>query len=125
MAEAKDKTPYKDEKPTGAKARANEDEGNSHVSRDVFTEPALAFLANAQTAVDAQGIERITSPSYGDFVPAPMEASDEEKAHAEKVAKVVKEARERRLGQLQGEIKDEDRAKNNPGEGGSVTSPSS
>lgn len=87
--------------------------------------PALKGISDGQTSVDANGIERVVVPPGTDWVPAPMEATDEQKEHLEKVNKVFDKARETRTAALSGnkvpDIKNADRQVNDPGQGGSQT----
>lgn len=124
MADAT-KTPYDEKKVSGAKARANDDtDGNSHVSKDVFTNPHKAFLANTYTVEDARGVERVVEPSMTPFTPAPVDPDEDAVKHMAALAKEFEKAKKVRLAGYQGEIKDEDRAKNVAGDGGSQSVPS-
>lgn len=129
-----------DGKKTGAARRAelNEDD-NNFVSQDTFENPALKTLANTGTVVDGFGIERIVTVGDNDFVPAPLEATNEQKAAAKEFESKLAEARDKRTTALNGgaksadegakaatELSDvgtEDRAPNNPADAGSQEGP--
>lgn len=98
------------------------DEGR-FTSLDTFANPSEKALYSMKTTTDGQGIERIVAPLAGTFVPAPLEATDEQKAAAERREAMFDKASKERQAALTSEIKDEDRAPNNQAVGGSQTSP--
>lgn len=114
-----------DERTQELNKDAGKDKGDRFTSTDTFANPAEKFLANTQTVVDGLGIERIVSPNTSGFVPAPMEATDEQKEAAKRFEQMFTAASKQRVGQLKAEIKDEDRALNNQADGGSQSSPAS
>lgn len=118
-------TTTQDGKKTGSAARAEAADDNSYVSKDTFNNPALLELTTTATATDAQGIERIVIPSTEAFTPAPMEATDKQKAHLEKFNTTLEEAAKTRSELLSGKVSDNDRAPNVPGDSGSQTGPAS
>lgn len=97
----------------------NDKQGDSFVSQDKFDNPHEKALLNTPTVTDANGIERIVGSPTTEWTPAPLEASDEEKAAAERRNKMFDEASKTRAALLKGEVKDEDRALNDPSQGGS------
>lgn len=110
-----------DGKKTGAAARAEQAEDNSFVSKDVFENPALRTLTLTGTAVDAGGTERVVVTNSERFEPAPLEATDEQKAHMEAFNAKLESAAKERAALLSTETKDEDRVPNEPYNAGSQT----
>lgn len=110
-----------DKTTSGAKARAERHDDDTFTSKDTFENPSLKTLANTATVEDGQGIERVVGVSTDAFVPAPTEATKEQKAAATKLEKILADAKETRLAQLKGDVKDEDKQPNVPGDGGSQT----
>lgn len=98
----------------------NNDEG-TFTSSDSFDNPHEKALRDQQTVKDDNGVERLVSNGTPEFIPAPMESSDEEKKAAERRNKMFDEASKTRQDALKGKVKDEDRAVNNPADGGSQT----
>lgn len=112
----------------------NEDKPATFTNNDVFENPDKQLLTQHATVEDANGIERIVGPAATDFTPAPLEATDEQKKAAEEREGATAKAREARLsalkpaetnsdGSVKSAVKDEDRAPNVPGDGGSQTAP--
>ena len=89
------------------------------VSQDKFANPHEKALYNLDTATDAHGIERVLGATNDAFIPAAVEASQQEKDAADRRNKMFDEASKRRQEQATGDIKDADRAVNNPADGGS------
>lgn len=105
-----------------SEASAKEDNG-SFLNQDRFDNPDAKGLTAYATATDGGGVERIVGPAPTAWSPAPLTATDEQIAAAKKREAAFEEASKTRLSQLKGEIKDEDRAKNVPGDGGSQNTP--
>lgn len=118
-SEAK-KNESKSEAPTAAQQDGKE---TSFLNTDTFDNPDAKGLVAYQTATDGQGVERIIGPATTAWSPAPLEASDEQKQLAEKRNASFEEASKARQAQFGEGIKDEDRAVNNPADGGSQQTP--
>lgn len=114
-------TPAVEETQPPAEQGPREDNGR-FTNIDNFDNPHEKALDALQTAEDSNGIERIVGPVDTTWTPAPLEASDEEKAAAERRNRMFDKASKRRLEQLTGEIKAEDTGVNDPSQGGSQTS---
>ena len=111
----------KDKPDTGSRARAAENKDGSFTSNDTFENPSLKALTNTHTVEDGNGIERVVGVSTDAFVPAPTEATKEQKDAASKLEKILEDAKQTRLDALKGDIKDADKQPNVPGDGGSQT----
>lgn len=96
---------------------------SSFLNTDTFDNPDARGLTAYQTATDGQGVERIIGPATTAWSPAPLEATDEQKQQAEARNASFEEASKARQAQFGEGIKDEDRAENNPADGGSQQTP--
>lgn len=115
----------KNESKSEAKQEQSQPDGKetSFLNTDTFDNPDAKGLVAFQTATDGQGVERIIGPAPTAWSPAPLEATDEQKQAAEKRVQAFEEASKSRQAKLGEEIKDEDRAVNNPADGGSQQTP--
>ncbi len=107
---------------TGESSTASAENG-SFLNSDRFDNPDAYGLVAYQTAEDGAGIERIIGPATSAWSPAPLEATDEQKAEAEARNKAFADASKQRLGQLKAQIENEDRSLNAQGDGGSQDTP--
>jgi hypothetical protein len=94
------------------------DFGNGDTS---FANPDRVAYARTPTVKDDQGLERVLGGQVGGWKPAPMEASDEEKAAAEKRVAFEEASQKERLSLLGRSLDNGDRLPNNAADGGSQT----